>query len=65
MEIASVPGDIEISSDEVRGSELTGPARVVTSSKNIHLEDVSGDLQVESTNGDVEVTTAGKRRRAR
>ena len=60
MEIASVPGDIEIASDEVRGSDLTGPSRVVTSSKDIHLEDISGDLQVESNNGNVEVTTAGK-----
>ena len=60
MEIASVPGDISISSDEVRGSELSGPSRVVTGSKNIHLEDVSGDLEVQSNNGDVEVTTSGK-----
>jgi DUF4097 and DUF4098 domain-containing protein YvlB len=60
MEIASVPGDIEIASDEVRGSDLSGPSRVVTNSKNIHLEDISGDLQVESNNGNVEVTTAGK-----
>ena len=60
MEIASVPGDIEIASDEVRGSELTGPTKVVTSSKNIHLEDITGDLQVESNNGNVEVTTGNK-----
>jgi DUF4097 and DUF4098 domain-containing protein YvlB len=60
MQLASVPGEIEIASDEVRGSDLTGPSRVVTGSKNIHLEDVSGDLQVQSTNGDVEVTTGGK-----
>ena len=62
MEIASVPGDISIASDEVRGNELTGPSRVVTSSKNIHLEDISGDLQVESTNGDVEVSTGGNQK---
>ncbi|MGC2108382.1 MAG: DUF5668 domain-containing protein, partial [Candidatus Korobacteraceae bacterium] len=60
MQIASVPGDIEIASDEVRGTDLTGPSRVVTSSKNIHLEEVSGDLQVQSNNGNVEVTTGGK-----
>ena len=60
MQIASVPGDIEIASDEVRGSDLTGPSRVVTSSKNIHLEDISGDLEVQSNNGNVEVTTTGK-----
>ncbi len=60
MEIASVPGEIEIASDEVRGSDLIGPSRVATGSKDIHLEAVSGDLQVQSTNGDVEVTTGGK-----
>jgi len=60
MEIASVPGEIEIASDQVRGSQLDGPSRVMTSSKDIHLEEVSGDLQVQSNNGDVEVTTAGK-----
>jgi len=60
MEIAAVPGDISISSDEVRGNQLSGPSRVVTGSKNIHLEDISGDLEVQSSNGDVEVTTAGK-----
>ncbi len=60
MQIASVPGEIEIASDEVRGNDLTGPTRVITSSKDIHLEDISGDLQVQSTNGDVEVTTGGK-----
>ena len=65
MEIASVPGDIDIASDEVRGNELTGPSRVNTSSKDIHLENVSGDLQVQSNNGDVEVTTSGKQPAAR
>ncbi|HUK43542.1 MAG TPA: DUF4097 family beta strand repeat-containing protein [Candidatus Bathyarchaeia archaeon] len=60
MQIASVPGEIEIASDQVRGSQLDGPSRVMTSSKDIHLEDVSGDLQVQSNSGDVEVTTAGK-----
>jgi DUF4097 and DUF4098 domain-containing protein YvlB len=44
----------------VRGNELSGPSRVVTSSKDIHLEDVSGDLEVQSNNGDVEITTSGK-----
>ena len=60
MEIASVPGDLEISSDSVRGNQLTGPSRVNTRSKDIHLEGVSGDLQVDNSNGDVEVTAAGK-----
>jgi DUF4097 and DUF4098 domain-containing protein YvlB len=61
MEIASVPGEIEIATDSVRGNDLDGPSRVVTRAKSIHLEDVSGDLQVETTNGEVEVRVASKR----
>jgi DUF4097 and DUF4098 domain-containing protein YvlB len=60
MEFASLAGDLDIASDEVRGSELAGPSRVSSSSKDIHLEDVTGDLQVQSNNGDVEITTSGK-----
>jgi DUF4097 and DUF4098 domain-containing protein YvlB len=60
MEIAAVPGEIEIATDSVRGNQLSGPARVVTRSKDIHLEDISGDLQVETTNGDIEVNAAKK-----
>lgn len=60
MQFASLPGDLDIASDEVRASALAGPSRVTTSSKDIHLEDVSGDLQVQSNNGDVEITTSDK-----
>jgi len=59
IELAAVPGSIEISGDEVRADQLNGPSRVMTSSKDIHLENVAGDLQVQSNNGDVEVTTGG------
>ncbi len=60
MQIASVPGDLEIAGDEVRGSDLSGPSRVITRSKDIHIENVSGDLQLETTNGDIEVHAADK-----
>lgn len=55
MTLASVPGDLEISGDTLRGTDVTGPARVVTRSKEVHLEGVSGDLEVETSNGDIEV----------
>lgn len=58
--LASVPGDLEISGDSLRGTDLGGPSRLVTRSKEIHLEDVRGDLQVETSNGDIEVHTADK-----
>ncbi len=60
MEIASVPGEIDISGDSMRANEISGPSKVTTRSKDIHLEGVSGDLQVDNSNGDVEVNAAGK-----
>ncbi len=60
MQIASVPGDLEIAGDEVRGTDLSGPSRLITKSKDIHIENVSGDLQLETTNGDIEVHAADK-----
>ena len=61
MQIASVPGDLEIAGDEVRGNDLSGPSRLIfTRSKDVHIENVSGDLQLENTNGDIEVRAADK-----
>ena len=61
MQIASVPGDLEIAGDEVRGNDLSGPSRLIfTRSKDVHIENVSGDLQLETTNGDIEVRAADK-----
>ena len=60
MQIGAVPGDLEIAGDEVRGTELSGPSRLITRSKDIHIENVSGDLQLETTNGDIEVHAADK-----
>jgi DUF4097 and DUF4098 domain-containing protein YvlB len=60
MQIASVPGDLEIAGDEVRGTDISGPSRLVTRSKDIHIENVAGDLQLETTNGDIEVHAADK-----
>ncbi len=60
LTLASVPGDLEISGDSLRGSDVTGPSRLVLRSKEVHLEDVSGDLELESSNGDIEVRAAKK-----
>jgi hypothetical protein len=58
--LASVPGDLDISGDSLRGTDLKGPSRLVMRSREIHLEDVSGDLEVETTNGEIKVHTAEK-----
>lgn len=60
MSLGPVAGDLDIDRDSVRGDGVSGPGRIVTTSKEIHLENVSGDLQVETTNGDIEVQAASK-----
>jgi len=60
ISIASVPGDLEISGDNLRGTDVSGPLRLVTRSKEIHLENVTGDVEVENANGDIEVHPANK-----
>lgn len=58
--LASVPGDFEMSGDALRATDVSGPVRMVTRSKEIHLEGVTGDVEVENANGEIEVHPAGK-----
>jgi DUF4097 and DUF4098 domain-containing protein YvlB len=60
VQIASVTGDLEIAGDELRGSDISGPIRIITRSKDLHIENVSGDVQLETTNGNIEVHAADK-----
>jgi len=58
LEFAGVAGDFDMSSDDLRAKEITGPVRIITRSKTIHLDDVSGDVRIENSNGDVELHAA-------
>ncbi|HZD31587.1 MAG TPA: DUF4097 family beta strand repeat-containing protein [Candidatus Angelobacter sp.] len=58
--LAAVPGDLEISGDALRATDVGGPMRLVTRSKEIHLEGVTGDVEVENSNGDIEIHPGSK-----
>jgi DUF4097 and DUF4098 domain-containing protein YvlB len=55
LEFAALPGELRLAHDDLNARQLTGPFRLVTRSKEIHLEDVSGNIHVENTNGLLEV----------
>ncbi len=55
LEFGGLAGDFDMSSDDLRAKDIAGPVRLVTRSKTIHLDDVSGDVRIENSNGDVEV----------
>ncbi|MGZ4822866.1 MAG: DUF4097 family beta strand repeat-containing protein [Terriglobales bacterium] len=59
MQLGRLDGELMMESGNLRANAVTGPMRVATRSKDIHLEDVSGSLKVDNTNGVVEYR-AGK-----
>jgi|SRR5579863_82535 len=55
MEFSRLDGSLDLDSDELHAEEITGPLHLNTKSKNIKLEDVTGDVRVQDDNGTIEV----------
>jgi hypothetical protein len=55
MEFSRLDGRLDLDSGDLRADSLTGPMRLVTRSKDISLEGLSGDLRLEDSHGTVEV----------
>jgi len=56
MEMAKLDGDLVLESDDLRASSLAGPTRVITRSKGIRLDGFTGNVHIEDTNSDIELT---------
>jgi Putative adhesin len=56
LEFSRIDGDLDLDSDDLHADQITGPVRLTTRSKQIRLEDVSGDVRVQNENGGVEVS---------
>jgi len=55
MEFARLDGRLDLDSSDLRADSLTGPMRLITRSKDITLDGLSGDLRLQDDNGTVEV----------
>lgn len=55
MEFSRMEGTLNLDSDELHGEQITGPLHLTTRSKNIRLEQVSGDVRLQNDNGAIEV----------
>jgi len=55
MEFAGIGGSLDLDSDELHAEQLAGPLHLTTRSKNIRLDDVSGDVRLQDDNGTVEI----------
>ncbi len=59
LEFAKLDGDLTLDSGDLHGTSVVGPVRLVThSSKDIHLDNVSGAVTVENRSGSVELYAA-------
>ena len=55
MEFSRIEGTLDLDSDELHAEQLTGPVHLTTRSKNIRLEEVSGDVRLQDDNGTIEL----------
>ncbi len=55
MEFSQLNGDLDMDSGDLRASDLIGPFRLLTRSKDVRLHGVSGDVRLENENGAVEI----------
>jgi DUF4097 and DUF4098 domain-containing protein YvlB len=59
LQLAALPGDLTLNSDDLRVTEAKGPVHVVTHSKDIDLSQIYGDSYVEDRDGRISVEPAG------
>ncbi len=55
MEFSRIEGELNLDADELHAEQITGPLHLTTRSKNIRLEQISGDVRLQDDNGAVEV----------
>ncbi len=56
MEFSRIDGDLNLDSDDLHGDQIFGPLHLTTRSKEIRLEDVSGDVRLQDEHGGIEVS---------
>ena len=59
MDVASLPGDLTLDSDNLRVTQAKGQVRVKTHSKDVDLSQIYGDSVVENRDGRIAVASAG------
>ena len=59
LQVAGLPGDLTLDSDDLHVSEAKGQVRVTTHSKDVDLSQIYGDTYVEDRDGRVSVEPAG------
>lgn len=59
LQIASLPGDMTLDSDDLRVTEAKGSVHVTTHAKDVDLSQIYGDSSVEDRDGTISIEPAG------
>jgi DUF4097 and DUF4098 domain-containing protein YvlB len=59
LQVAELPGDLTLNSDDLRVTEAKGQVRVTTHSKDVDLSEIYGDTYVEDRDGRIAIAPAG------
>jgi DUF4097 and DUF4098 domain-containing protein YvlB len=59
LEVASLPGDVTLDSDDLHVTEAEGAVRVSTHAKDVDLSQIYGDTSVENRDGRIAIEPAG------
>ncbi len=55
MELAKLDGDLTMDAGDLRANNVVGPMKLLTRSKDVHLDELYGDLRLENANSTIEV----------
>lgn len=59
LQIASLPGDLTLDSDDLRVTEAKGAVHAVTHSKDVDLSEIAGEVSVENRDGRIAIEPTG------
>ncbi|HEY1160202.1 MAG TPA: DUF4097 family beta strand repeat-containing protein [Terracidiphilus sp.] len=59
LQVAELPGDLTLNSDDLRVTEAKGQVRVTTHAKDVDLSQIYGDTYIEDRDGRIAVEPAG------
>ncbi len=59
LQVAALPGDMTLNSDDLRVTEARGEVRVTTHAKDVDLSQIYGDTFVDNSHGQISIEPAG------
>jgi DUF4097 and DUF4098 domain-containing protein YvlB len=60
IELAGLPGDLTLDSDDLQVDNALGPVTITTRSKDVACTQIAGNAHIQDNNGEISLSTAGQ-----